>query len=72
MGDTIKLHILMGLFDQIVILMSLLHIQGSLEVHWKLLFIFVPSICLSFLARGIENEDRFAEDEHKKVKWGKL
>lgn len=48
--------------------MSLLHIQGSLEVHWKLLFIFVPSICLSFPARGIENEDRFAEDEHKKVR----
>lgn len=48
--------------------MSLLHIQGSREVHWKLLFIFVRSICLSFLARGIENEDRFAEAQHEKVK----
>jgi len=55
--------------------MSLLHIQGSLEVHGsslKVLLLFVPSVCLSFLAQGIENEDRFEEDEHEEVKARKL
>lgn len=28
----------------------------------------MPSVCLSFLARGVENEDRFEEFEHKEVR----
>lgn len=54
--------------------MSLLPIQGNLEVHRSSLkiviqlFNFVPPVCLTFLAQGIANEDRFEEDEHKEIR----
>lgn len=28
----------------------------------------MPPICLTFLAQGIANEDRFEEDEHKEIR----
>lgn len=28
----------------------------------------MPPVCLTFLAQGIANEDRFEEDEHKEIR----
>lgn len=43
-------------------------IQKFTEAHLKLLLRFVPPVCLSFLAQGIANEDRFKEHEEIRVK----